>query len=162
MAASIFVLFSVVVFLILNMHHGFMVNMCPRIRKSNKSLRMSTPEDPMAAIRAKMAANPNYNPMTDPEAAGSLEAMIPTEYRDVLNALERFRVALVDADQGPESLKAIDDAARSMNINEIISSPTSKWIKDGRPKPDVPFSESTAAGLVEKVKAEFPQVPYGN
>ena len=38
--------------------------------------------DPLEAIKAKMAADPSYNPMSDPQAMQVLESMMKISVRD--------------------------------------------------------------------------------
>ena len=122
------------------------------------SLRMA--EDPMAAIKAKMAADPNYDPMKDPEAISKIESMIPSELRDLSNAVARLEVAFKDATTGVDAVDNLDKrAAEFPNKNELISSPNSQWFKAGQPADNVPFSSSKKDAAFEKLRQEYPEVP---
>lgn len=125
---------------------------------SRQALRMSD-NTQWDALRAKYQSNPNYNPMADPEAQAMLENLIPNEFRDLNNAIERLRVALTDATTGPDAIENIDTVLSQFTKEELISSPQSQWFRDGRPEPEEPFSEAKLDELTEKAKREYPQVP---
>jgi hypothetical protein len=116
-------------------------------------------DDPMAAVRAKMA-DPNYDPMKDPEALRQIENMIPSELRDISNSLARLEVSFKDATSGPDAVDNLDSRAKDFpNKSELISSPQSKWFKDGQPTDEVPFSQSKKDELFNKLRKEYPEVP---
>jgi len=125
------------------------------------SLKMSDndKEAQWDVLRAKYQANPNYDPMADPEAQAVLENLIPTEFRDMTNAIERLRVALVDATTGTDAIEDIDNVLSQFNKDELISSPQSKWFSEGRKDPDVPFSQEKLDELTEQAKKQYPAVP---
>lgn len=112
----------------------------------------------LEAIKAKYRSNPNYNPLTDPEAAPIIENLIPSEVRDFTNALERFRIALEDATSGPDAVGDIDESSKQFDKKDLISSPQSKWFKEGRPNED--YSQSKADEAIEKLKKKYPEVPF--
>lgn len=87
-------------------------------------------------IAAKMSADPNYNPMADPQAMQVLDSIIPQNVKDVGTAIERLKVAFKDATEGPDAkpLSELSDLATKMANKEILSSPTSKWFREGSPE----------------------------
>ena len=110
------------------------------------------------AIRAKMAADPNYNPMADPQAMQVIDSLIPATMREFPNAIDRLKVAFQDATTGADAVSDLDAAAATFsNKQELISSPQSKWIKNGMQSTD--FSKSRLDELYSKVRQEFPDVP---
>ena len=116
--------------------------------------------DPLDAIRAKVANDPSYNPMNDPEAMGLLESMLPEEMKEFPNALERLKVALQDATTGADSVSDIDKFAADIgNKKELISSPTSQWFKDGMPESGAKADQTKLKDLAEKLKAKYPDIP---
>lgn len=126
---------------------------------SRVSLRMST-ADPMDEIRAKMEADPSYNPMSDPQAMQVLEGMLPDELKEIPNAIDRMRVALQNAMTGADAVNDIDAAAAGFtNKQDLISTPTSAWMKAGMPNDNPAFSETLKAEFFEKVRQENPDVP---
>jgi hypothetical protein len=139
----------------------------PILRSSSSVLRMSeAPTDANEAqwdiLRKKYQANPNYNPMNDPEAAPILENLIPNEFRELKNALQRLRVAFVDASTAPKDADGtpgeafdLDKMAAQFDKKELIQSPQSKWIKEGMQ--DVDYSASKAEELLEELKKKYPQ-----
>lgn len=133
----------------------------PRIVKRMTVLSMSDPPGPDAAveaIRAKMAADPNYNPMADPQAMQVIDSLIPATMREFPNAIDRLKVAFQDATSGADAVADLNAAADTFsNKQELISSPQSKWIKGGMQSTD--FSQSRLDDLYNKVRQEFPDVP---
>ena len=130
------------------------------VRIMQQSLRMSSP-DPLEEIRAKMKSQPGYNPMQDPQAMQVLEGMIPAELKEIPNAVERLKVAMKDATTGTNAVPDLDKVAADFKgpKKDLISTPTSQWMKDGMPNDNPSFSESKKADLKAKVKAAFPEVP---
>lgn len=129
------------------------------IKSSHRfSLQMSDASDPLGPIRAKMAADPNYNPMADPQAMSVIESLIPAEMREFPNSMERVKVAFKDATSGADSVTNLDSTAETFaNKQELISSPQSQWFKSGMPNSD--YSKDKADELLKKLKSEFPDVP---
>ncbi|RYH30932.1 hypothetical protein EON65_03890 [archaeon] len=125
-----------------------------RLIRSSTQLKMSTP-DPMDAIRAKMQADPNYDPMKDPEAMRILDSMIPEQLREFGNAIAKLKVALADSITGVESVKDLNKRVAGMEKKGAISSPTSQWFKSGMPKPTVDKAAKQQAK--EEIKRQFPQ-----
>jgi hypothetical protein len=125
---------------------------------------MSDASDPMAAIRAKMASDPNYDPMRDPQAMQQLESMIPQEMREFANAIERLKVAFTDATTGADAVTLDDinsrfgEIAKKSQVSELISSPQSEWFKTGAPTP-TDFDAGKLKRLAEDAQKEHPEVP---
>lgn len=148
---------SVLIILVLQYASAFRAFISPK-RSTFLSLRMA--EDPMAAIKAKMAADPNYDPMKDPEAVSKIESMIPAELRDLSNAIARLEVAFKDSTSGADAVDDLDKRSADFpNKNDLISSPNSKWFKSGQPADDVPFSSSKKEAAFDKLRQEYPEVP---
>ena len=116
--------------------------------------------DPLEAIKQKMAADPNYNPMQDPEAMQTLEGMISPEMREVSGAIQRLKVAFTDATTGEEAatLQQLEEFAASSDKKELISAPNSDFIKGGMTE-DVDYNESKLQELLDQLKSENPEVP---
>ena len=116
--------------------------------------------DPLQAIRDKMAADPNYNPMQDPQAMQALESRVPESLRDIANSIERTKVSFKDATEGSDA-NTFAELERLLsetpNRGELLSSPTSSFFKERQP--DVTFDQSKADSLYEELKKEYPQVP---
>ena len=135
----------------------------PRLAcRAMQRLQMSS-ADPLEEIRAKVKADPSYNPMQDPQAMQVLESMIPAEIKEIPNAVERLKVAIKDASSGPNAVVDLDKVASDFKgpKSDLISTPTSKWMKDGLPNDNPSFSEATKNDLKQKVKAANPDVPEG-
>ena len=129
------------------------------IRKMN-NLKMSDSADPLAAIRAKMASDPSYDPLKDPDAIRQIENIIPTPLRDISNAIARLQVAFKDSTTGTEAVDDLDARAKEIpNKRELISSPQSTWFKQSNPDEEIPFSKAKLQELQEKLRKEFPEVP---
>ena len=130
---------------------------------STSSLRMSdAPVDPMEAIRARMAQDPSYEPLKDPATMQQLESMIPSEYREFANAMERLKVAFADAQGGVDGLEDLDSlAAIAINtkVGELLSSPQSKFFQGGAADEEIPFDEEKLRDLLADVQRDFPDVP---
>jgi hypothetical protein len=100
-------------------------------RRAVSALHMS---DPMDAIRARMASDPSYDPMKDPQAMQQLESMIPTEMREFANSVERLKVSFTDATTGTNPLSDLDalgSIQASTKVSDLLSAPTSQWFKEG-------------------------------
>ena len=130
------------------------------VRVMQQRLKMSSP-DPLEEIRAKMKSQPGYNPMQDPQAMQVLEGMIPAELKEIPNAVERLKVAMKDATTGANAVPDLDKVASDFKgpKKDLISAPTSQWMKDGMGNDNPSFSASKKADLKAKVKAAFPEVP---
>ena len=151
---------SLAILCILVVSNAFTFMHSPRIVK-RMALSMSDPTGANAAveaIRAKMAADPNYNHMADPQAMQVIESLIPATMREFPNAIDRLKVAFQDATSGPDAVADLNVAADTFSSKqELISSPQSKWIKGGMQSTD--FSQSRLDDLYNKVRQEFPDVP---
>ena len=111
----------------------------------------------MKAIRAKIAANPNYNPMTDPEASSLIEALIPSEFKEVPNAIARARVAFQDTMEGKDGVSDVDSIFSSVPAKDAISSPQSKWFKGGMVDDSGPDEdESEMDSLLAELEKKYP------
>ena len=132
-----------------------------RILAKASALNAATGGDPLDAVRAKMAADPNYDPMQDPQTMQMLEQRLPPEIRDATISVERLKVAFKDAKEGVTAVPGGDlDAAASTIGNQSIQSPQSSWFKNGQPnETDGAFSESKKQELLEKLQKANPQVP---
>eukprot|EP01035_Chromulina_nebulosa_P018052 gene18052-23697_t len=119
---------------------------------------MAAEADPLDAIRAKMQSNPNYNPLSDPEAAQVIENLIPAEFRDVLNAIERLRVAVKDGTTGPDAATDLDKDSKSFNFNDLISTPNSQFFKKGR-QVDGKFDPALIEELKADLRKAYPDIP---
>lgn len=133
----------------------------PAMTSSRRSvaLRMSSP-DPMDAIRARMAQDPSYDPLKDPQAMQALDSMIPTEMREFANSIERLKVAFTDTTTGNnpiEDLDSLSNVAETVKGADLISSPTSQWFKDGAI--DEGYDEVKLKDYLRDVQKEFPDVP---
>ena len=159
MAIRIFALLLVVVSLTAN---AFMI---PSFRSkyiSTSSLRMSDAADPMDAIRARMESDPSYDPLKDPQAMQQLESMIPSEYREFGNAMERLKVAFADASGGIDGLEDLDTLgtiAVNTKVSELLSTPQSAFFQAGAPDDEVPFDADKLRDLLADVQRDFPDVP---
>ena len=116
--------------------------------------------DPLEAIKAKMAADPSYNPMSDPQAMQVLESMIPQEMKDLPNAVERLKVSFTDATTGQDAIEDLDKLASDFQGDKktLLQSPSSQFFTGGMPKPE-DFDENTKADLFKKLREEYPDVP---
>ena len=124
------------------------------------SLQMSDGPDPLEAVRAKMASDPSYNPMSDPQAMQVLESMIPQEMKDLPNAVERLKVSFTDATTGQDAIEDINAVAKEFEgeKSSLLSSPSSKFIASGSPAP-TDFDENEKANLFKKLREDYPDVP---
>ena len=114
-------------------------------------------EEALKAIRAKIAANPNYNPMTDPEASSLIEALIPSEFKEVPNAIARARVAFQDTMEGKDGISDVDSIFSSVPAKDAISSPQSKWFKGGMVDDSGPDEdESEMDSLLAELEKKYP------
>eukprot|EP01041_Mallomonas_annulata_P007828 gene7828-16008_t len=116
-------------------------------------------DDALKAIREKMAADPSYNPMSDPQAVQIIESMIPDTMRELPNAIERVNVAFKDATTGQDAVGDVDTLSSVMSKEDAISSPQSKWFKEKFPEDTPAYSESQKDDLLKKARAKFPDVP---
>merc|ERR1712146_609748 len=109
--------------------------------------------DPLEAIKAKMAADPSYNPMSDPQAMQVLESMIPQEMKDLPNAVERLKVSFTDATTGQDAIEDLDKLASDFQRDKktLLQSPSSQFFTGGMPKPE-DFDENTKADLFKKLR----------
>ncbi len=130
------------------------------VAQSGFSLQMSDGADPLEAIRAKMASDPSYNPMSDPQAMQVLESMIPQEMKDLPNAVERLKVSFTDATTGQDAIEDINAVAKEFEgeKNNLLSSPSSKFFTSGMPAP-TDFDENEKASLFKKLREDYPDVP---
>mmetsp|Transcript_85413 Transcript_85413/g.167133 ORF Transcript_85413/g.167133 Transcript_85413/m.167133 type:complete len:160 (-) Transcript_85413:14-493(-) len=126
--------------------------------KFGKPLHAS--EDAIASLRAKMEADPNYNPMTDPQAASLIDEILPDYLKELPHAIERLSVAFKDATTGPDAAEDIDAIAASVpNKLELISSPQSDFFKNGmKLDGDEPDSSELESAL-QSLRQKYPQVP---
>ncbi len=123
----------------------------------NRFIRMSDAEDdPMAELRERMKNDPNFNPSSDPRMMEALENAIPKPLRDMPVATERLIVAFKDATQGVDALENLDEAAKMVGDEKMISSPQSKWFQQGMPAET--YSKSTKASLLSALKKKHPEV----
>ena len=88
------------------------------VARRGLSLQMSDGVDPLEAIRAKMASDPSYNPMSDPQAMQVLESMIPQEMKDLPNAVERLKVSFTDATTGQDAIEDLNAVAEGIRRGE--------------------------------------------
>jgi len=111
----------------------------------------------LKAIRAKIAANPGYNPMTDPEAQNLIEALIPSEFKEVPNAIARAKVAFQDTMEGKDGISDVDSIFSTVSAKEAISSPQSKWFKGGMIDDSEPDEdESEMESLLAELERKYP------
>lgn len=116
--------------------------------------------DAIDAIRAKMQADPNYNPMTDPSAAAALESLVPDYLKEIPNAIERLNVAFKDATSGADAISDIDSVAASFsNKRDLISSPQSDFFTQGM-KTEGSVDEGEVEKLLQRLKQQYPEVPH--
>ena len=114
----------------------------------------------MQAIKDKMAADPNFDPMTDPESMKVIEAMIPESLRDMSSSIARFEVALKDA-LGEDEAEDLDVGAASFeDKKDLVSSPVSAFFKDGLPEPTKPFDSAAKADALKKLMDLYPEVAF--
>jgi hypothetical protein len=145
--------------------HSFriMPGACIAAGRFHHSLKMAE-NNPLDEIKAKMKANPNYNPMTDPQAAAALDLMIPDYLKELPNAMERLSVAFKDATTGADAIGDIDKVAESFeNKRELISSPQSEFFRSGMQAPSGGSGDDVAAeieSLVSKLRQQYPEVPF--
>lgn len=142
------------------MGRAFLRSSTTDVLRQPNHLFMSSP-DPMDEIRQKMASDPNYNPMQDPQAQAALEAMIPSEMKELPNALERLRIAMKDATTGASAVTDLNKVASEYKgpKTDLISSPQSEWMKGGMPNDNPAFSDSRKKELLGKIKSAFPEIP---
>lgn len=153
-------LFLVIVAVILISTNALLIS--NRVLSRATSLHAATGADPLDAIRAKMAADPNFDPMKDPQTMQMLEQRLPTEIRDASIGIERLKVAFKDATEGASTAVPGGDldAASTKFGNQGIQSPQSAWFKNNQPnETNGAFSESKKQDLFDKLKAANPQVP---
>lgn len=124
--------------------------------RPSTQLKMSTP-DPLEAFRAKMKADPSYDPLKDPEAMRVLDGMIPDKLRELGNAIAKLKVALADSTTGVEGVKDLNRRVADMDKKGALSSPTSQWFKSGLPKPTLDKAGKERAK--EQIKQKYPQIP---
>ena len=122
-----------------------------------KALKMSSSEeDPLEELKRRMQQDPNFNPATDPRMAEALEAAVPSELRDIPLAVERLIVAFRDATTGVDAVENLDESAKMFTDEKFISTPQSKWFKEGAPKEE--YSSSTKSSLRDKLTRNHPEV----
>lgn len=147
-------------FLIIQNVSAFRVPMSSRIMSVSRTSLAATPEGNPAleAIKAKMAADPNYDPMKDPEAMSTIESMIPDSLRELSGSLARLEVAFKDADANLEGTDAtLNKAAEGfVNKKELVSSPNSQWFKDGLPAAS--FDSAKKEELEKALASKYPEV----
>ena len=116
--------------------------------------------DPLEAIKAKMAADPSYNPMSDPQAMQVLESMIPQEMKDLPNAVERLKVSFTDATTGQDAIENLDQVSSEFEGEKksLLQSPSSQFFTSGTPSPEG-FDENEKADLFKKLREDYPDVP---
>lgn len=141
---------------------GFMTPMRRMRATFGSQLRMSEVPggDPLEAIKAKMAADPSYNPMSDPQAMQVLESMIPQEMKDIPNAVERLKVSFTDATTGQDAIENLDQVAAEFagDKKSLLQSPSSNFFTGGMESPDG-FDENEKADLFKKLREDYPDVP---
>ena len=144
-----------------NVHaFSFKSMLAGRVSRIDYALKMAeqlTPDQEAAlnALKTKMS-DPSYNPTTDPDYSRLMSSLVPTELREISGALERLKVAFKDATTGVDAVADLDNiAAQFSDKKEVISSPTSNWMKSGFP--DEVASESKLSDLLDKLKKDFPE-----
>lgn len=113
---------------------------------------------PLDRFKAKRAADPNYDPLNDPEFMQSLESLVPDELREVYNAMNRLQTAVTEANSRAEGMDDYDQRVSALNKLDLVSSPQSEWFKSGMPT-EMP-NEETLQKLREEMKAKYPQIPF--
>ena len=161
MYASLIFAITCIILALVNVHAFGSISMLKsRVSRNNYALKMAeqlTPDQEAAlnALKTKMS-DPSYNPATDPDYSRLMSSLVPTELRDISGALERLKVAFKDATTGVDAVTDLDNiAAQFSDKKDVISSPTSKWMKSGFP--DEPASESKLSDLLTKLKKDFPE-----
>ena len=148
--------------LLVTMAAGFMTPMRQMRVTGVDKLKMSEVPggDPLEAIKAKMAADPSYNPMSDPQAMQVLESMIPQEMKDLPNAVERLKVSFTDATTGQDAIEDLDQVASGFEGDKksLLQSPSSSFFSGGMESPDG-FDENEKANLFKKLREDYPDVP---
>jgi hypothetical protein len=124
-------------------------------------LEMTGGSPDLSGIREKMAADPSYNPLQDPQALQVLESSIPSDIRDFPSSIERLKSAFQDATTGPDahSLSELgsDVVTSKFKLEDLVSSPRSIFLKDNMPDEET-VSESRLQELYEQAKRENPEV----
>lgn len=142
--------------------------MTPSFRSSryikSPSLKMSDAEsnqgpDVWEPIRRRMKEDPSYDPLKDPEAMQQMQNALPTEFREFGNAMERLKVAFADAKGGVDGLDDLDVLAKTaaaLPVSERLSSPQSKFFKEGAKKPEERGRKSLAQinELLDEIESE--------
>jgi hypothetical protein len=143
----------------LSFNNAFLLNKAISLQRiANLNMVGTGGPDPLEAIRAKMKADPSYDPMKDPEAMRVLESKLPPQFREFPNAIQRLRVAITDATTGVEAVDNLDARAADFpDKKELISSPQSEWFQSGLPTAE--FNAKEKAELLEKLKKSHPNVP---
>ena len=115
----------------------------------------------MAEIKAKMAADPSYNPMSDPQAMQVLDSMIPAEMKEFPNAVERMKVSFADATAGNDAITDLDAAAANETTEKknLNSAPSSEYFKGGLVDTGSDFDAAKKDEYFNKMRAEHPDVP---
>lgn len=153
-------------FLIIQNVGAFRVPISSRMMSVSRTSLAATPEEPknnpaVDALRAKMAADPNYDPMKDPEAMSAIESMIPEYLRDLSGSLARLEVAFKDANTSLEgSSSSLNQAAALFEEKKgLISSPNSEWFQKGFPEGEKKFDKANKEKLAAEIAEKYPEVP---
>lgn len=132
--------------------------LCKLRWRTGLSMVSNAADDALASIRAKMQANPNYNPLTDPEAAAALDTLVPDYMKEIPNAIERLKTAFQDATTGANAIADLDSiAAGVVNKRELISSPQSDLFNHENKKSPDP---AELRRLVDELRQQYPEIPY--
>jgi hypothetical protein len=121
--------------LIAQLSDAFLFPTTPRVvsirSRTVRPLQMSDQSDAaLEALKAKMAADPNFDPMKDPQSLQLIESLIPDNMRELSNSIARLEVAYKDATGSESEDLDIDaSAVEFTNKKDLISSPSSQYFK---------------------------------
>jgi hypothetical protein len=128
-----------------------------------------TEDSVVAAIRAKILQDSNYNFMNDPQAMELLESKLPEYLKELPSAVERLSLALEDAgtvfetsSEGSDTLNDIISQVKQESKGGLISSPQSNFFQKNENMDgfDLGDAEERIETLQSDFKTEYPSIPF--
>ncbi len=131
------------------------------MRYQNLKLSMAEERADVESLKARMANDPDFDPLQDPSSLKILETLIPPESQDALSAIQRLKsvidaeiLAAGDADILQERASRVEDKKES-----LISTPQSAWVKGGcKDDDDDGISADERQKLMDELKAAYPLI----